>query len=230
MQIDINDSRFKPENLAKDSLWSGSVDMDWQAMLDAYHNGTGTEPEMAIPYPTESVLNEYWPEFDQWEKDNPASDFEDAEDRLNAAIEAFEQSGFYAEWTDTFFPVMNYAYPVKLRYGDDSRDVATRIDALAGCVSLADIDGQHYFALTGGGMDLSWNICAAFIAAGLMPPVKYLRDLPGYASSGKYRSNLTDPVAALVVACLPVAADCLEIAAKKLRESVAAVSNERESE
>jgi hypothetical protein len=67
-------------------------------------------------------------------------------------------------------PMMSYAYPLDSRYD---------ADAIADLPSttVVTIDDEPYLALTGGGMDFSWEICESFIRLGYLPPVHFC-DLP----------------------------------------------------
>lgn len=77
-------------------------------------------------------------------------------------------------------PMMNYYYPVKI---NDCEEAAKLIAHLPLCVIEFE-DGETALALTGGGMDLSWEICEAFIALGYWPPVHFC-DLPEMGGRGK---------------------------------------------
>jgi hypothetical protein len=81
-------------------------------------------------------------------------------------------------------PMMNYYYPVKLY---DCADAARKIAHLPLCV-VEMRDGETGLALTGGGMDLSWEICEAFICLGYYPPAHFC-DLPEMAD--KYMNERT---------------------------------------
>lgn len=71
-------------------------------------------------------------------------------------------------------PAMNYRYPVRLR-GSHEGDFVKAIEGLPLCL-IEDIEtGDYYLALTGGGMDLSAEICKAYIACGQRPPVHFCR-------------------------------------------------------
>lgn len=74
-------------------------------------------------------------------------------------------------------PMMNYFYPLPGRnLGDD--EARTIVD-LPLCIVRV---GEEYgMALTGGGTDLSWEICEAYMRLGYLPPVHFVRDLPGIA-------------------------------------------------
>lgn len=87
-------------------------------------------------------------------------------------------------------PMMDWFYSCQL---DDCEEAAKAIAGLPLCVVEFE-DGETGFALTGGGMDLSWEICEAFIRCGYLPPFVYASDLPDMA--GKHR----DPSAGLVLA------------------------------
>jgi hypothetical protein len=88
-------------------------------------------------------------------------------------------------------PMMNYWYPVKL---DDCEEAALKIAHLPLCVVEFE-DGETGLALTGGGMDLSWEIAEAFIALGYWPPVHFC-DLPKMSGRGKSEKDL-----AIISAC-----------------------------
>ncbi len=88
-------------------------------------------------------------------------------------------------------PMMNYYYPVDLR---DMDDAARRL--VDTCLVPVEVDGQTGLALTGGGMDLSWEIAAAFVTLGYLPPVHFA-DLPRMAGMGATTRNLTIAAAML---------------------------------
>lgn len=165
------------QKLAVDGLWEKSINMDWQDLFsNSVEYGEAGQVEIILPHPDENVLDDYW------------YDWADHCESLEDGLAEFEEQTIgvetgYDQWTDSLHPVMNYAYPVDLRYGAGPREVATKIQELAGCVTLIEIDGKHYLALTGGGMDLSPQICMAYIACGVMPPLQFLRDLPRFAGS-----------------------------------------------
>lgn len=76
-------------------------------------------------------------------------------------------------------PMMNYWYPIEI---SDGYDAAELIADLPLCV--VQINGTFGLALTGGGMDLSWEICEAFTKLGELPPVHFC-NLPRMAGRGK---------------------------------------------
>lgn len=70
-------------------------------------------------------------------------------------------------------PMMNYFYPLgPERDGwDDPEEMARRIAGLPLCI--VRLDGEMGLALTGGGMDLSWEICEAYTRLGCLPPTHF---------------------------------------------------------
>jgi hypothetical protein len=79
-------------------------------------------------------------------------------------------------------PVMNYWYAVDLSKVSDPDEAAKLIADLPLCV--VEIEGQYGLALTGGGMDLSWEICEAYTRLGQLPPVHFC-DLPRMSGRGE---------------------------------------------
>lgn len=78
------------------------------------------------------------------------------------------EGGYVAEG-----PMMNYYWPLTHWLNADPYEVAERLRHLSVClvkIERDDRDALWALALTGGGMDLSWNIAAAYIACGFMPP------------------------------------------------------------
>ena len=69
---------------------------------------------------------------------------------------------------------------------DDGVQAAKLISHLPLCV-VEFRDGRTGLALTGGGMDLSPQICQAFIALGYLPPVHF-GSLPRFAGFENYKS------------------------------------------
>jgi hypothetical protein len=74
-------------------------------------------------------------------------------------------------------PVMSYAYPCQWHDAED----AARLLVDLPLIPVVAPGGVHALALTGGGMDLSWEICAAYVALGFLPPLEHARDLPRMA-------------------------------------------------
>ena len=75
-------------------------------------------------------------------------------------------------------PMMNYYYPLP-GFKMDVEEAAKKIANLPLCIVYFHETEEYALALTGGGMDLSWEICAAFIELGYHPPVHFR--LPEFA-------------------------------------------------
>ena len=78
-------------------------------------------------------------------------------------------------------PMMNYFYPVPIQ---DCEEAAKKIQHLPLCVVQFE-DDTTGLALTGGGMDLTWDIVRAYLALGYLPPVHYCR-LPNLSGWENY--------------------------------------------
>jgi len=93
-------------------------------------------------------------------------------------------------------PMMNYWYPADL---SDGYDAAELIAGMPLCV--VRINGSFGLALTGGGMDLSWEICEAFTRLGELPPVHFcnLPRMAGRGTSAKDRYIISACRASLTV-------------------------------
>lgn len=104
----------------------------------------------------------------------------DIADALEDAREDFRDSDSGYEWADGFLPMMNFLWPVDLPFEADPETVAYLLDTYAPSVTLLDVgadawgDRSHAFALTGGGMDLSDQLAAAYLVAGSVPPLALL--------------------------------------------------------
>jgi hypothetical protein len=83
-------------------------------------------------------------------------------------------------------PLMNYYYPIDLdRIGGADEAAKQLVDLPLCVVQFYDEDGYDSgdaLALTGGGMDLSWEIVEGYVRLGYLPPTHFSR-LPEY--SGK---------------------------------------------
>jgi hypothetical protein len=74
-------------------------------------------------------------------------------------------------------PMMSYWYPC-----DVAKDPEGAAEKIRGCsMCIVRVNDTYGLALTGGGMDFSWEICAAYIHCGYLPPLKYATDLPKMA-------------------------------------------------
>ena len=79
---------------------------------------------------------------------------------------------------------MNYWYPARIK---DCEAAAKELAHLPLCI-VEFKDGTTGLALTGGGMDLSWEICSAFLSLGFYPPVHFR--LPAMCGRGLSEHDL----------------------------------------
>ncbi|VGO13899.1 hypothetical protein PDESU_02456 [Pontiella desulfatans] len=79
---------------------------------------------------------------------------------------------------DRYMPMMNYMYPL-----GESFEVPDDFRAKLVNTTIIQMDDEYYLALTGGGMDMTWEICESFINLGYYPPVHFCR-LPAMCGRG----------------------------------------------
>lgn len=100
---------------------------------------------------------------------------------------------------EEFTPMMNHFYLIPgfddKELGDDEIKEAL---SDAGSVTLVEkLDSEEKgLALTGGGMDLSWDICAGYINLGFLPPTHFCRDLPRFGGE-----RLTEKSKQVIAGC-----------------------------
>ncbi len=102
-------------------------------------------------------------------------------------------------------PMMSYGYPLPDGISLDESD-ADKLRDLPLCIVRRD-DGENYeLALTGGGMNLSWEICHAFVLLDYLPPAHFA-ELPAMcgradlSNTGNYGSPISDRDALIIAAC-----------------------------
>ncbi len=172
-----------------------SRDIDWREAWG--ENGDGWE--VVMPPLTLGVIAERKPDLL-----SPAqTKLADAKPNTPAPetlAEDFRESDAFGDWESSFEPMMNYLYPVTVRTfdGQTSEGLAALLEEFAPTCSLIYF-GEHSehcpeeyaFALSGGGMNLSDQICAAYLCAGHVPPHDFLSALPGVIDEWK-RDQLGD--------------------------------------
>lgn len=91
-----------------------------------------------------------------------------------------------------FEPMMNHRYPLP-HFNDKNLSDEFIKKALnrAGSVTLIeDLESnEKYLALTGGGMDLSWDIVKGYVNLGFAPPAHFCRDLPRFGGDRLTQEN-----------------------------------------
>ena len=87
-------------------------------------------------------------------------------------------------------PMMNFWYPLPDYFADvwEIEEAAKRLVGVNLCIVENLDDGEYGLALTGGGMDLSWDICEAYMLLGYLPPVHFC-SLPNFAGMKLTKKN-----------------------------------------
>lgn len=83
------------------------------------------------------------------------------------------------EIEDEFIPVASWIWPVRLNGDLEPQHLQAILHLYAGPVCLVEIDNEYYLGLTGAGMDLSWDLCKAFMLVGNFPPSVLAGNLEG---------------------------------------------------
>lgn len=85
-------------------------------------------------------------------------------------------------------PMMNYYYPLPNFSARDVAEFSKNLKDLPVCIVEFTDEEEYGLALTGGGMDLSWEICEAYTRCGYFPPTHFC-DLPAMAGRGTSRRD-----------------------------------------
>ena len=97
-------------------------------------------------------------------------------------------------------PMMNYYYP--LPGSVDVEEYARSLYPLPLCLVRIDDENteeRYALALTGGGMDFSWQICEAFMRLGYLPPIHFSLPRMAYALDARRRWVIAGMRKALLV-------------------------------
>lgn len=76
------------------------------------------------------------------------------------------------EDSDRFTPVMSYYYPLP-GLSMKAEDAQTILDNSSCALAVVLVGDEPVMALTGGGMDFSWDICRAYMLLGFLPPTHF---------------------------------------------------------
>jgi hypothetical protein len=133
-----------------------------------------------------------YPDIEEWTVEQCRQWLDD--EGYDHLIEQCQDSEDPEEWQSTvrngmmeaekYAPMMNYIYPLpELKHGPETAQELIE-DTNCVIVLIKDTDDEYpvtpYMALSGGGMDLSWDICEAYMLLGYLPPVHFCT-LPDYA-------------------------------------------------
>lgn len=174
-------------SLSLASITNDATERDWS---DLYSSDSG-EPgwQAVLPVVSRGAVEQYasdlWADFP---KEQALYDVDgDAQVEDEDLREEFWQTDGGDEWRNSFDPMMNFGWAVDLRYtdSDELQAIAGRFAEWGLACSLIEISGGDYgedtyeIALTGGGMNLSDHLAAAYIACGHVPPIRLLDNLSG---------------------------------------------------
>lgn len=166
------------------------IDFSWDARN---HKDYGERPAVDGCYDEpDGLWREIYPKFDlaninlklkeydegPFEADDPSDDdsIEEATEKANERWQEIERENGH------FQPMMNYYYPLDAyHWREDPQGLQARLDLFGGSCLLVEMDDKVVLTLMGGGMDLTWDICLAYILAGCLPPAHFASDLPEFA-------------------------------------------------
>jgi hypothetical protein len=183
-----------------------------------------------MPTITDDILEQYYPNY----HDDMPSDLDvycaiALEEYVESVSDSFQQSDSFFDWEQDFEPHTSWFYPVPLTsYQEKSASltkIATNISKWSGNVTLLECEGEYYLTFNASGMNLSWDMAAAFIACGFIPPLKVLESLPSFASTGEYKSTLSNTVSSLVLSSVLACAIYLSHVQDFLTNSLETLTN-----
>lgn len=106
----------------------------------------------------------------------------------------FEQTDEELE-SEAFEPMMDYRYLLP-NFEDkldkmSMKEAKNAVDRAGNMTLVKDmVDEKYYLALTGGGMDLSWDIAKGHINLGYLPPAHFCRHMPRMAGMTDTKENM----------------------------------------
>jgi hypothetical protein len=149
-------SRFSPANM----YWADvpqATDFDWSNAWDEQ---------------TEEPRYEFWEAFGEGNQlvyssgSGTVTQFSKTDPAREMTYQPYEDGSYDGELPEG--PMMSFYWPLGrlLPLGDAARTASAMRDQ---SVCLVQVDETFGVALTGGGMDLSWHLAAAAVAAGFLP-------------------------------------------------------------
>ena len=157
-----------PSSLMRDNVFSSPQRFDWSRVVEL-------DRIVAVPEPTEEDLADL--SFSPEELRDSGHEVPDDADEARAyAARTFKESDAYEEWARGFLPAMAVLWPCAMTVTPAKAAEAFRREGLACTPVKGQVHGIEVsgIALTGGGMDLSDHIAAAYCLCGQVPPVTVL--------------------------------------------------------
>ena len=119
-------------------------------------------------------------------------------------------------------PMMNYYYPISAdKYSlENAKALADLPVCLVWFLEDNHHDGKAGLALTGGGQDLSWEICEAYMILGYLPPIHFtdLPDMAGLRMTRRVRRILSACQESLRVKRIRITTRYMKV--RQLRETI----------
>ncbi len=171
----------KGNTMRNDTINAQPIDIDW---VDAFKN---ERAEIIYPDTSDLDLNEL-----ESLADALGFGFRLTEDETNAEMLDRYREELAEHAMDQSYqiePQMNYAYPIT-GFDRDLGGCQSLIVSETSCC-LVMLDDEPVLALTGGGMDLSWDICQAYTILGLLPPLHFVSNLPKMAGMSYLKNRET---------------------------------------
>lgn len=107
--------------------------------------------------------------------------YDPSDDDHDEETEECSSTGLDARELGSEGPVMNYYYPVEIDDAAEAARLLVNSPLVVVTEGESDEDGPTGLALSGGGMDFTWDICEAFLRLGMVPPLHFC-DLPGISN------------------------------------------------
>lgn len=148
--------------------WSEGYAERWNVIYPSFDSLSAAE--------LHDFLDEAGVDFSDVERDEDTEP--DWDDDYLDALRDLAREEVMDNQTDNYVPMMNYRYPLPDYDGVPEDDQVKLRDT---CLVLVEFDGEYFLALSGGGMDLSWEIARAYMLLGYLPPLHFVRDLPRFA-------------------------------------------------
>lgn len=198
------DQRFmlRPERLYCDSIWARSVRLDIMGQLEQdesclicpdpsifylcelyeWADRDGDRERLKLPdhlFTNYDVCREFMESNNLLPELLEGDELHDAlEDAWSSGELRIVEEGYrdvFRENPDMITPIQSVCWPIDVSCPGQCQAV---LDAFGGCAILMEFEGDTYLNLTGGGMDLTWDLCRGYALCGCLPPIELARRLP----------------------------------------------------
>lgn len=179
--------------------WGEDGDPSWEVFEAVERESRNEEVEIACDECDEPIV--YDPDSEGWvhvDTNDASCVHEDSDDEPTEATPAYDTdegdlvaARYHTSWQEggpevgLEGPMMNYYYPLDTPHSFDPQQAALKLVDLPVC--LVSFANEYALALTGGGMDLSWEICEAYVRLGEAPPFHFASRLPRMAEVASER-------------------------------------------